>query len=138
MASEKSLDAQVARNPLPPKIAALVRESWWLAFLAVALYLLLVLFTFHKGDPGWSHSIVPEHIENGLTRRGDLELPPAQLVRQVGQRLLDEPVRMLVLGTGPAHDALRVGCSHREPTRDSTNNPARVKVMHGPLGRLSG
>jgi len=65
MASEKSLDAKVARNPLPPKIAALVRESWWLAFLAVALYLLLVLFTFHKGDPGWSHSIVPEHIENG-------------------------------------------------------------------------
>jgi S-DNA-T family DNA segregation ATPase FtsK/SpoIIIE len=63
-ASEKSLDAKVARNPLPPKIAALVRESWWLAFLAVALYLLLVLFTFHKGDPGWSHSVVPDHIEN--------------------------------------------------------------------------
>jgi S-DNA-T family DNA segregation ATPase FtsK/SpoIIIE len=63
-ASEKSLDAKVARNPLPPKIAALVRESWWLAFLAVALYLLLVLFTFHKGDPGWSHSVVSERIEN--------------------------------------------------------------------------
>jgi S-DNA-T family DNA segregation ATPase FtsK/SpoIIIE len=63
-ASEKSLDAKTARNPLPPKIAALVRESWWLAFLAIALYLLLVLFTFHKGDPGWSHSVVPERIEN--------------------------------------------------------------------------
>ncbi len=62
--SEKSIDAKVARNPLPPKIAALVRESWWLAFLAVALYLLLVLFTFHKGDPGWSHSVVPDHLEN--------------------------------------------------------------------------
>jgi len=63
-ASDKSLDAKMARNPLPPKIAALVRESWWLAFLAVALFLLLVLFTFHKGDPGWSHSVVPDHIEN--------------------------------------------------------------------------
>ncbi len=63
-ASEKSIDAKVARNPLPPKIAALVRESWWLAFLAVALYLLLVLFTFHKGDPGWSHSVVHERLEN--------------------------------------------------------------------------
>ena len=64
MPADKTLDAKVARNPLPPKIAALVRESWWLAFLAVALYLLLVLFTFHKGDPGWSHSVVPDHIEN--------------------------------------------------------------------------
>lgn len=37
-ASDKSLEAKAARNPLPPKIAALVRESWWLAFLAIALY----------------------------------------------------------------------------------------------------
>jgi S-DNA-T family DNA segregation ATPase FtsK/SpoIIIE len=64
MPADKTLVAKAARNPLPPKIAALVRESWWLAFLAVALYLLLVLFTFHKGDPGWSHSVVPDHIEN--------------------------------------------------------------------------
>jgi S-DNA-T family DNA segregation ATPase FtsK/SpoIIIE len=64
MPADKTLDTKVARNPLPPKIAALVRESWWLAFLAVALYLLLVLFTFHKSDPGWSHSVVPERIEN--------------------------------------------------------------------------
>ena len=64
MPADKTLVAKAARNPLPPKIAALVRESWGLAFLAVALYLLLVLFTFHKGDPGWSHSVVPDHIEN--------------------------------------------------------------------------
>ncbi|MDP2398268.1 MAG: DNA translocase FtsK 4TM domain-containing protein [Burkholderiales bacterium] len=63
-AAEKSLDAKAARNPLPPKLAALVRESWWLAFLAGALYLLLVLFTFQKGDPGWSHSIAVERVGN--------------------------------------------------------------------------
>jgi len=63
-AAEKTADTKAARNPLPPKIAALLRESWWLAFLAVALYLLLVLFSFRKGDPGWSHSVVADHIEN--------------------------------------------------------------------------
>ena len=63
-AIEKTADAKPARNPLPPKIAALLRESWWLVFLAVALYLLLVLFSFHKGDPGWSHSVAADRIEN--------------------------------------------------------------------------
>ena len=63
-ASEKSTDAKAARNPLPPKLAALLRESWWLAFLAGALYLLLILFTFHKGDPGWSHSVATGQVGN--------------------------------------------------------------------------
>jgi len=63
-ASDKSTGAKAARNPLPPKLAALLRESWWLAFLAGALYLLLVLFTFQKGDPGWSHSVATERVGN--------------------------------------------------------------------------
>lgn len=64
LASDKSSAAKAAPNPLPPKLAALLRESWWLAFLAGALYLLLVLCTFHKGDPGWSHSVTAERIGN--------------------------------------------------------------------------
>ena len=64
LASDKSTATKAAPNPLPPKLAALLRESWWLAFLALALYLLLVLFSFHKGDPGWSHSISAERIGN--------------------------------------------------------------------------
>ncbi len=63
-AAENTAGAKAARNPLPPKIAALLRESWWLAFLAVALYLLLILLSFHKADPGWSHSVVVDRIEN--------------------------------------------------------------------------
>ncbi len=54
--SEKAGRAKVAGNPLPPKIAALLRESWWLALVALAIYLLLILFTFHPQDPGWSQS----------------------------------------------------------------------------------
>jgi len=52
--SEKT-SARATRNPLPPKLAALLREFWWFALLGVALYLALVLLTYHRGDPGWSH-----------------------------------------------------------------------------------
>ncbi len=63
-AVDKSAGTKAARNPLPPKLAALLRESWWLAFLAGALYLLLILVTYHRGDPGWSHSAMTERIGN--------------------------------------------------------------------------
>ena len=59
-----------AENPLPPKIAALLRESWWLAVVALALYLALILFTFDKADPGWSHSASVEQIRNSGGRIG--------------------------------------------------------------------
>ncbi|MES2562161.1 MAG: DNA translocase FtsK 4TM domain-containing protein, partial [Pseudomonadota bacterium] len=54
----------MAANPLPPKIAALLRESWWLALVAVALYLLLVLVTYSPADPGWSHSVRSDAVRN--------------------------------------------------------------------------
>ncbi len=53
-----------AENPLPPKIAALLRESWWLALVAMACYLALILVTFDRADPGWSHSVSVEQIRN--------------------------------------------------------------------------
>src|SRR3970282_1261169 len=54
LCSEKS-SARAARNPLPPKLPALVREFRWFALLGLALYLLLVLYTYDRADPGWSH-----------------------------------------------------------------------------------
>ena len=62
--SEKAAGNKVAGNPLPPKIAALLRESWWLALVAIALYLLLILFTYSPSDPGWSHSVKTNAIHN--------------------------------------------------------------------------
>ena len=42
--------------PLPARLAGLVREAKWLLLGALALYLLLVFVTYHRSDPGWSHT----------------------------------------------------------------------------------
>jgi len=43
-------------TPLPGRLAALLRESRWLLLLAVALYLILILYGYDRSDPSWSHS----------------------------------------------------------------------------------
>ncbi len=68
--SAKAGSNRPAENPLPPKIASLLRESWWLALVALALYLALILFTFDTADPGWSHSASVERIRNSGGRIG--------------------------------------------------------------------
>lgn len=56
MASTRSrVEAREERPPLP-KIAALVREAWWLILVAAAIYLIAALYTYHPTDPGWSNT----------------------------------------------------------------------------------
>jgi len=50
--------------PLPARLAALVREARWLLLGVAALYLLLLFFTYHRGDPGWSHTGTDAVIRN--------------------------------------------------------------------------
>ena len=45
-----------ASAPLPARLARLVHEAKWLLLGVLALYLFLVLVTYSRGDPGWSHS----------------------------------------------------------------------------------
>ncbi|HYL23972.1 MAG TPA: DNA translocase FtsK 4TM domain-containing protein [Burkholderiales bacterium] len=52
-----SLGQKSGPAPLPARLAGLVREAKWLLLGAFALYLLLVLVTYHRDDPGWSHSV---------------------------------------------------------------------------------
>jgi S-DNA-T family DNA segregation ATPase FtsK/SpoIIIE len=54
--SEKN-PARAARNPLPPKLAALIREFRWFALLGLVLYVALSLLTYDRVDPGWSHGV---------------------------------------------------------------------------------
>src|SRR5947207_12533668 len=51
---------------LSPRIARLLRESWWLLVVAALLYLALTLITYTKTDPGWSFS----GVGGGIANRG--------------------------------------------------------------------
>ena len=48
--------APAPERELSPRIARLLRESWWLLIVAGLLYLALTLVTYTKADPGWSFS----------------------------------------------------------------------------------
>ncbi len=56
--------------PLPAKLASLLREAKWLVLVALAAYLLLILATYHKEDPGWSHSATVAVTQNAGGRLG--------------------------------------------------------------------
>jgi S-DNA-T family DNA segregation ATPase FtsK/SpoIIIE len=50
--------------PLPAKLAGLLREAKWLVLVALAAYLVLVLATFHRGDPSFSSSATGGVVQN--------------------------------------------------------------------------
>ncbi len=53
------------RTALSPQLANLLRESWWLVLVALAIYLVMVLVTYQPTDPGWSRSATHGTIQNG-------------------------------------------------------------------------
>ena len=69
-AKSDSCELKENQAPLPGKIAALLRESRWFIVIAAAAYLALVLFTFDRADPGWSHAIGNLEIRNSGGRAG--------------------------------------------------------------------
>ena len=70
MAAAQKNQTNLGSAPLPAKLAGLLREAKWLALTAAAAYLLLVLVTFSKGDPGWSHSATAAVTQNAGGRVG--------------------------------------------------------------------
>ncbi|SMC26185.1 DNA segregation ATPase FtsK/SpoIIIE, S-DNA-T family [Andreprevotia lacus DSM 23236] len=61
---KKNVANASTRTALPAPLANLLRESWWLLLVAVVLYLVLALATYHPSDPGWSHSATQAEIRN--------------------------------------------------------------------------
>ena len=59
-----------ASGPLPARLSGLLREARWLALAGVALYLLLILATYSRGDPGWSHDATGAVTHNAGGRVG--------------------------------------------------------------------
>lgn len=53
----KPISTQRPATPLPARLAALLRESRWLLLIAVAIYLILILYGYNRDDPSWSHSV---------------------------------------------------------------------------------
>jgi len=53
-----------SQTPLPPKLAGLLREAWWLLMAVAAVYLVLVLASYSPQDPSWSHSSSDPTVRN--------------------------------------------------------------------------
>jgi len=53
-----------SQTPLPPKLASLLREAWWLLMAVAAVYLVLVLASYSAQDPSWSHSSSDPTVRN--------------------------------------------------------------------------
>ncbi len=64
--------ATVIAPPATPasRVARLLRESRWLAGIAAAVYLVLILATYQRGDPAWSHSAAGALLRNAGGRIG--------------------------------------------------------------------
>jgi S-DNA-T family DNA segregation ATPase FtsK/SpoIIIE len=51
-------------NTMSPKLLRLLREAVFYVLVAVAIYLLLSLWTYHANDPSWSHRGPSENVRN--------------------------------------------------------------------------
>jgi DNA segregation ATPase FtsK/SpoIIIE, S-DNA-T family len=58
------------RQPLPNRLVRLLSEARWLALAALAVYFVLILISYSKGDPGWSHASVVPRVHNLGGRAG--------------------------------------------------------------------
>ncbi len=56
--------AKKSSHSFSPRVARLLRESGWLILVGAALYLILIFFSYDRGDAGWSHSGDSNQIQN--------------------------------------------------------------------------
>ena len=52
------------RQPLPNRLVRLLSEARWLATAVALLYFVLILLSYNRADPGFSHENVVPHIAN--------------------------------------------------------------------------
>ncbi|MES2757110.1 MAG: DNA translocase FtsK 4TM domain-containing protein [Pseudomonadota bacterium] len=58
------------RQPLPNRLVRLLSEARWIALAVLGLYLVIILLSYNKGDPGWSHDVVVPKVANLGGRAG--------------------------------------------------------------------
>ncbi|MDO9227479.1 MAG: DNA translocase FtsK 4TM domain-containing protein [Pseudomonadota bacterium] len=52
------------KKPLAPRVARQLREVWWLAAVGLAIYLGMILLSYHASDPGWSRTGMDQAVAN--------------------------------------------------------------------------
>ncbi|RSZ56593.1 DNA translocase FtsK [Massilia atriviolacea] len=60
----------VVRQPLPNRVVRLLSEARWIALAVVFLYFVMILLSYNKGDPGWSHEVQVSQVSNLGGRAG--------------------------------------------------------------------
>jgi S-DNA-T family DNA segregation ATPase FtsK/SpoIIIE len=61
---------EVIRQPLPNRLVRLLSEARWIALAVVFLYFVMILLSYNKGDPGWSHEVEVAKVSNLGGRAG--------------------------------------------------------------------
>ena len=61
---------EVIRQPLPNRLVRLLSEARWIALAVVFLYFVMILLSYNKGDPGWSHEVEVAKVANLGGRAG--------------------------------------------------------------------
>ena len=51
-------------EPMPPRLTRLLREASWLLLAAMGCFLAMILYTFQRSDPGWSHTANSNIVHN--------------------------------------------------------------------------
>ncbi|MBX9916652.1 MAG: DNA translocase FtsK 4TM domain-containing protein, partial [Nitrosomonas sp.] len=60
----KPMAKKSSGHSFSPRVARLLRESGLLMLMGAALYLVLIFFSYDRGDAGWSHSGDFNQIQN--------------------------------------------------------------------------
>jgi S-DNA-T family DNA segregation ATPase FtsK/SpoIIIE len=58
------------RQPMPNRLVRLLSEARWLVTFVALLYFVLILLSYNKADPGWSHENAVAHVANLGGRAG--------------------------------------------------------------------
>ena len=58
------------RQPLPNRLVRLLSEARWIALAVLFLYFVMILLSYHRGDPGWSHDAIVPKVANLGGRAG--------------------------------------------------------------------
>jgi DNA segregation ATPase FtsK/SpoIIIE-like protein len=58
------------RHPMPNRLVRLLSEARWLVTAVALLYFVLILLSYNKADPGWSHENAVAHVANLGGRAG--------------------------------------------------------------------